>query len=1022
MVSVGIVCFFISGVAGLLYEVVWTRLLGVTFGHTVYAITTVLAAYMAGLALGSFVIGRRADALARPLRAYGIIEGAIGAYCLATPLLFLGADRLYLWLFGVVQPSTAGATVLHLVISAALLLPPTTLMGATLPILSRAVVQRSQLLASEVGTLYAVNTWGAVLGTVATGFLLLPAMGLQATIWLGVVLNLAVASLALLLDRRGAAPAVEPRAARPVRRGKEAPALGRRRFALALVAIGISGAASMAYEIAWTRALSLALGSSTYAFSAMLATFLVGLALGAVLVSRLLRDRRPGLAAFGWVEIAISLAVVLLLPAIGRLPDAVLRVLGSTGVSTSAVLWTQFLLSFLVMIGPTLLIGASFPLVIAAIERGLGSLGRDVGTIYGANTVGTIVGSIATGFFLIQAIGAQATVQVAGAANLLVGVATVLAARETGPRGRAVAAALVGAFGLLVATAPRWNPRVMTAGSAIYADVLVRGGSEGLHRLASQRELLFYDEGISTTVAVTREPGGTMLSVNGKVDAGNDVDMATQTFLGHIGPLLHPHARRALVVGLASGVTVGAVIQHPLQTVDVAELEPAMLEASRFFVQENRNALADPRVHVRWGDGRSILATATQPYDLIISEPSNPWIAGIASLFTVDFYRRAREQLAPDGVFVQWLQNYSIFSRDMKMVVRTFQEVFPHTSIWSASPNDFVLVATPGPLAVDLEGIAARAAASPGLRADLLRYDWDGEKLLFRRFLGEDDARRFGAGAPLNSDDRPTLEFSAPLALYGTDARANEAAMRAFRTDDWPAVKGLAPAVLAGPEGHLRAAHSSWLSGHIDEAVHQLDRSGPPAALPARLRVLRGRVQFLLGRFEEARADLLSARAGGAGEPEVAPYLEALAAVAAPDAPRELVEPVRAARGELALRGALGDLVLAMARQRRSHQLYVVARELWEAQVALYPGSYERMNNFAGLLYEMGDVVSATEAIRRAVLLNPTLADTYYNLGLLLEKRGLVAESIPEYEKALSLRPDWNQPRERLMALRRPRN
>jgi spermidine synthase len=1018
VVLVAATCFFLSGAAGLLYEVVWTRLLGLVFGHTVYAITTVLAAYMGGLALGSVLMGSRADRMHRPLRVYGLLEGAVGLYCLASPLLFRGADALYLWAHRALQPSPTGSAALHLVLSAALLLPPTTAMGATLPILSRAVVQRSGVAASEVGTLYGVNTWGAVLGTAATGFLLLPSVGLRVTIWIGVALNLGVAALALWLEQASASSpgAVPSDAETDAGAGAGEPEASRLEVLLTLVALGVSGAASMAYEISWTRALSLVLGSSTYAFSAMLTTFLVGLALGAVIVSRILRTRRPGLAALGAVEVGIAVLGLATLPALGRLPEAVLAVLRITGVSHGAVLGTQFLLGFAVMIVPTLLVGATFPLAIAAVGRRLARLGRDVGAIYGANTVGTIVGSIATGFVLIRAIGIERTVLAAAVANLAAGVALLLAAQGPRRAARAFAAAGVAAFALVAVASPHWDPRMMTTGAAVYAQLLVGRGSDALRHLAEERELLYYDEGISTTVSVARDTGGTTLTVNGKGDASNDLDMQTQLLCAHLGPLLAPEARTALVVGLASGVSVGAIAQHPLRRIDVAELEPAMIQASRFFLAENRNALADPRVRVIEGDGRSILLTAAEPYDVIVSEPSNPWIAGIASLFTLDFYRAARERLSPRGVFVQWLQNYSIFSRDMRMVVRTFQEVFPHVSIWAASPNDFLLVATPEPLRLDLGLVASRVAASPALREDFERFHWTGADLAYRFFLGEEDARRYAAGAPFNTDDLPILEFSAPLGLYRASPAENEETMRSFRTQEFPPAGGADPALLAGPRGQLGAARVHWLAGRIEEARHRVERAGPAAALDPALRFQLARMRLVLG--DLAEADAILAAVPDSADPLVPRYRKAVTLL------RDPAQRARLARraGETGMgwsfRLALLDVFLELARERRDPDLYALAREQFDAELTVRPGSYQTMNNFAGMLLEIGDLPAAEVALRRAVQLKPDLAETQFNLGLVLEQRGQPAQAIPAYEAAARLQPGWPKPRQRLAALR----
>lgn len=1012
-VVVAAACFFLSGAAGLVYEMVWMRLLGLVFGHTVYAITTVLAAYMGGLALGSILLGRRADRVARPLRVYGLLEAAVGLYCAATSLLFGLTDAAYEWAHRQLEPSPSGAAMLRLALAAAVLLPPTTLMGATLPILSRAVIRSRQVVGPQVGTLYAVNTWGAVAGTIGAGFALLPAIGVRATTWVAVGLNLAVAALALLVDRArppGVEPAVPDAAPIPDRSRELTPA----QVGAALVAIGISGAASMSYEIVWTRALSLVLGSSTYAFTAMLATFLVGLALGAAIVARSLRGRRPALAAFGVLEVAVALSALATLPGLGRLPDVVLLVLRETGVSHASVLWTQVGLGFAVMIVPTVLIGATFPLVVATLDRGLDRLGRDVGAIYGANTLGTIAGSIVTGFVLVRALGLQATVVAAAAANLAVGVAVVWISPDARRRHRVGAGAAAAGFAAIALAAPHWDPQMMTAGVGVYAESFVEQGPDALRALSRGRELIFYDEGIGTTVAVTRDPFGTILSVNGKADASNGPDMQTQLLLGHIGPLLQPELRRALIVGLGSGVTAGAVAQHPLEAIDVAELEPSMVAASRFFVTENRGVLADPRVRVIEGDGRSILATSAEPYDLVISEPSNPWIAGVANLFTLEFYRAARERLSTRGVFVQWLQDYAMFPRDLQMVVRTFQEVFPHVSIWAATPNDYLLVATPEPLRVDHARIDRLARESVALSEDLDRLAARHGDLVFRFVLGEEDAARYAQGAPLNTDDRPILEFSAPLALYAAAGARSAAGMRSFRTIERPPVSGLDPASFTGPQGHLRAASALWLTGHVVEARHSLERAGPAAALPPELAVERGRLLLLLGEVAAAR-DVLTATLARA--PSVEPLLRryARAAEAAGD---PLAAARLAAAGHDPERGDLAELFVTLAREQKDPLLYEVALELVAADAFLNPGSYLKANAHAGLLHELGRHEEAARVLSRAVLLDPALANTHFNLGLMLERLGRADEAIRSYEEASRLDPGWPKPRQHLASLR----
>jgi spermidine synthase len=763
----------------------------------------------------------------------------------------------------------------------------------------------------------------------------------------------------------------------------------------------------------------------------MLTTFLVGLALGSLMVSRRLRRRRPGLAAFGLVEVAVALLGVAILPLFGRLPEAMLLVLGSAGVSHASALAAQFGLGFLVMIVPTLLIGTTFPLVIAAVGRGIERLGREVGIVYGANTIGTIAGSVLAGFALVPALGIQRTVVVAAAANLAAGLAVLWVATRggagaAGPAGAAgwlrrrpwlAGGAAVGAFALLVAATPRWDPRVMTAGVAIYAEVFRDLSPGEFRRRQERRELLLYEEGLSTTVAVARSPTAISLSVNGKTDASTGRDMATQLMLGHLGALLHPEPRRALVIGLASGITVGAIAQHPLEAIEVAEIEPAMVEASRFFAKENRNALSDPRVRVLIGDGRQILEAARAPYDIVVSEPSNPWIAGVASLFTREFYESARRHLAPGGVMVQWLQGYSIFTDDVRMVLRTMQEVFADVSVWSPFPGDFLLIASERPPVVDAALVERRLARSPEVREDFVRLRLDAEGLARSFFLGDADARRFASGAPLNTDDRPLLEFSAPLALYASSASylANESAMRAYRTQEFPGVVGLDPLRLAGPAGRIRTAWDRWLVGNFEQAEEQLARAGSAEGLDPETRLSRARLLLGLGRFDEAAAEFAALAELRPGDAVPRAHLRLLGILASPGVAERLERARRPRSGRPYLdTAAFGEVILNLGLQTGDPEFPALALEQLAPAVELFPGKTSLLNNYAIALAKLGRTGEAAAAFRRAVDVDPADARTRFNLGMLLERMGAPTEAIRQYQEASRLDPAMPGPRERL--------
>jgi spermidine synthase len=547
----------------------------------------------------------------------------------------------------------------------------------------------------------------------------------------------------------------------------------------------------MIYEVAWTRALSLVIGSSTYAFTAMLLAFLLGIALGSALFSRVFGARRASPAAFGFVQLGIAGSAVLILPAFERLPDLLLQAL-DVSLAPGFVLTVQVLLAVSAMLAPTLLIGASFPCAVGVVARAARTVGLDVGRLYAVNTLGAIIGTVLAGFVLIPWVGAQSSVKLAVVVNLVVGVALVLLAAPTLRAWQSAAAAVLGVVIVAgVIAVPAWNPVVMASGVAVYARQYQRfAGRVGLARAFPASSLLYYRDGLSATVSVHREGETVFLRVNGKTDASTGLDMHTQLMVGHLPLLAHPAPKTVLIVGLASGVTVGAVLQHPVTRVDVVEIEPAMVEASRFFTRENRDPLRDPRVRLVVGDARNFLLNTSDRYDVIISEPSNPWIGGIAALFSAEFYALVRSRLAPGGIALQWVDGYTMHPEDLRMVARTFRTAFPATTVWHArAMADFILIGRVEPRPLELARLAAAWEASPGLRQDLTRLGFRSPPAVLGDFLlDEADATRYAEDARVNDDDRLPLEFSAPRSMYRDTGALNFRAVKAFKRQEFPAL------------------------------------------------------------------------------------------------------------------------------------------------------------------------------------------------------------------------------------------
>ncbi len=795
--------FFLSGAAGLVYQVVWTRMLTLVFGATVYAVSAVLTVFMAGLAGGSFFIGRRVD---KPgvnlLRLYGRLEIGIGLYCLASPFLI----GLVKFLYVAAAPAFAGSftafSLFRFGLSVIVLAVPTFLMGGTLPILAKYVVRRFDKLGTGVGILYAVNTAGAVLGSFLTGYVLIAAIGVRATIIVAVLANLGVGFGAFALARRGGGaalpepspePSPEPPAAPPPAPEPE-PALAHApemkpapssRGLLqigALVVLFASGLASLVYEVAWSRLLGQVLGSSVYAVSAMLTTFLVGIALGSLVATRF-ADRVKNPPAFlALLEIGIGLTALVATPLLDRLPLLFLKITGVFGTGFASGALVQFVISALVMIVPTLLMGATFPLAARIYARDLAHLGRAIGVVYSWNTVGAILGAFLGGFVLLPSIGMRNTILLAVAANVVAGSAYLLITRGSRLVVRALVPALsLGAVAALAVFGAEWDRYLLNFGAfdspGYYSDLIK---TKGLRDVLYSYEIRYYKEGLNANVAVSQEGESLFLQINGRTEASTTSDMPNQLLAAHIPLLLHREPREACLIGLGSGITLGSMLLHPLYNVDCVEISSAVVEAAGYFADHDYNALADPRVRLVQDDGRNFLLQSNKKYDVLISEPSKPWITGVSNLFTKDYYELCQERLDEDGIMCQWCHYYSMSPEDFQTIVRTFSSVFPYVHLWNVGRDVFLLGSrTALPIDADLVTLKLQDRK---IAFDLSRVGVrSGFEFVKLFMMADGDLREFVGPGASNTDDRPRIEFSAPRNLSVYKQEEIHRSMLAFR-------------------------------------------------------------------------------------------------------------------------------------------------------------------------------------------------------------------------------------------------
>jgi spermidine synthase len=757
--------FFLSGACGLVYEVIWSRLLVLVFGSTTHAVATVLGVFMFGLAAGSAVCGRVIHRLGSPLRAYALAELLIGLYLLAFFPLLAGAQLLHSVAFGALFETPPALTAARFGICFALLFVPTFLMGATVPLFAQLAVRSATAAGRRVGIVYAVNTLGAALGCFAGAFLLIPALGLHVSLVLAATVNTAIGGYCWGVRRWVTPPRVDgartqPPAALPGRPGARIPPRAR----LALGFFLLTGMVSLVLEVAWTRALILVFGSSVYAFAAMLTAFLVGIGLGSALFAGP-SDRVENQGQVFAVLVGImGVSVLASTPLIGKLPAFFLDRFG-TDIPWGHLVALEFGVCLALMLFPTLSSGAMFPLVTKLVMQETDRQPGDaVGTVYFWNTVGGIVGSLAAGFALIPLLGIERTLIVGGCSALAIslGVWIALAGRPVRQLPWAVAALGSAAAGFFLLT-PRWDTLVMNSGVYVHGKAIASANSP-LAEYMSRFRLLYYREDHTATVAVL-EGVHRFLRVNGKTDGGTG-DNYTQTLLGVLPNLYAPRAQRGLVIGLGTGITAGSVLDlDSYGAVDVIELSPAVVEASRFFDRESGRPLDDPRVALHLLDGRTWVMAGPHRYDVVTSEPSHPWQTGNANLFTVDFFRLLRERMHPGGVVCQWLPYYHMSKEHFLLILNSFREVFPYIHVWVAA-TDAILIASERELQID-ETVLERylseerlkgrlASANIRTRSDLLGFFWIDA-------AGVDRLTREVSG--VNSDRHPVVEFAAPKYL-----------------------------------------------------------------------------------------------------------------------------------------------------------------------------------------------------------------------------------------------------------------
>ena len=907
----------VTGCCALVYQVCWLRGLRLVFGASTAANAAVLAIFMGGLGLGALRLGPWADRHRHPLALYGKLELCVAVLAGLSPFLIDGIRWAYAALGGTPVLGVGLGTGVRLLLSTVVLGVPTFLMGGTLPAVVRAVQRPGDPNRRNLGLLYAMNTLGSVGGVMLATFLAIEWWGIRQTLWTAVVVNAVVAATAIRLGRRFAVTPPESVSAAMMpddgAGAHDTPSIPSK---LVLLAAGLTGFVFLLMELVWYRMLAPLLGGSSYSFGMILAVALLGIGVGGLLYGAWAKRWTPTPTAFAFTAVAEALFLALPL-ALGddfALLAAHLRSLGADGFGSLTLVW--FAITSAAILLPALVAGFQFPLLVALLGRGQASVGEQVGQAYAFNTLGAILGSLAGGFGLLPLLGAVGAWRVMILVMAGLGVIAVLWTRA-GSRQTRLLVVLAAVMTLAMVSRPGptavWRHTAIGAGRSELATL---DGVALLDRMQEiRRSILWETDGVESSIAL-QSLNGHAFVIHGKVDGHALGDAPTNLWLGLLPTLLHPEPEDVLVIGLGTGQTAGWAAAVPsVKHVDVVELEPAIARVAQQATPTNRGVMQAPNVHIHYSDAREWLTVTPKAYDVIVSEPSNPYRAGIASLFSEEFYRAARTRLGDDGIFLQWVQAYELSHETLAIAMQTLRAVFPHVEIWEGASNgDLLVVAAQQSVAHDAELLADRVSQEPWRSG--LAHGWrvSGLTGLYAGYVGGPALVEELAGdAPVNVDDHPVIEFgfarqvgdAESVSVEHLRARANQLGLAELPLDrdldPWQRLearhtKAVAGRSLPGVPSELSEDLVARMSARVAWASDELDAAGE--AWDAQAAGAQGPLDDLvLGEIRAAAGDpraLDHARALRTQQPTEALLIESAFADAAGD-PERATETLLAA-------------------------------------------------------------------------------------------------------------------------------
>ncbi|MDP2983718.1 MAG: fused MFS/spermidine synthase [Candidatus Latescibacter sp.] len=988
--------FFISGMTGLIYEILWIRMIVKIIGSSPFAVSIVLTVFMGGLGLGSYLASRYIDRHNTPrelVKIYGVLELVIGVYGLVLPVLLILFKPLYAFLYNHLFGYFLFYNLLTFLGCSFLLILPVTCMGATLPVLSRFYVTRLSRIGASLGRLYSINTIGGALGALFCGFWIINFWGVWGSLAFAILLNITIGLSSIYLAstlKKGPVPlAFEAPSAND--KPYYASAIG----AGALVIFAVSGFCSMAYEVIWTKLLGLIVGPTTYSFTVVLVTFITGLAVGSMLFGWLAdRTGKPGpLLLFS--QIAAALSALFISQVLGNSQAFFAKLIFSFKDNFTLLMMIKSGALFSFMFLPTVFLGATFPLVGKLYTRSLGSVGKSIGFAYSINTAGAVLGSFCAGFILIPLLGKEHSLSLLTTLQLttVLVVGSIMYAKILRKAALIPLALAVLIGGMAAVYYPHWDRFQLSTGkyhrfNAPWLNGLgwMEALFKGNEKIAAplKGELVYFGDGIGgfTTVIKYVDFIGKVqynLYNSGKADASTQpADMSTQTLLAHFPLLFHPDPKRVLVLGLASGISAGEALFYPIEKLDVIDINQQVVAASDFFRPWNNNVLSNPKTELIVQDGRAHMELTNRTYDVVISEPSNPWMAGLASLFTRDFFELVKDRLNNDGIFVQWLHSYQIDWADFALIGRTFHQVFPNsilvcTGLYGTIP-DYILVGFKGNHGLDIQTAVKNFPSSRKSGNMVL----NNPLLLYALIVGENLGKLFGEG-PINTDNRPMLEFSAPKMVHTID----------------PTI----PSRIA-EEGLLSRQTQSVVSeinanvdSQIDKAVFTLSFNNPFKDMVD----LAKATPEQKVRYAAVLSDYCSKN-----------LVEDFSFISDPELLKMcIMAQIGAMQKKLAASPEKDRLLTHLGNMYGLLKQPQESANIFRQAIAANPRYDKAYFNLGIALSELNQLDESTSMYRKTIQINPSYARAYHNLGNNLVRQGNLGEAAEKYRQALSLDPGY---------------